>query len=234
MSVAYRSIEIDGREVAYTITRKRIKRVNMRVKTSSSFAVSCPYYVPESEINEFIRSNIPFLVNAMQKAYEKEQEEMERAKIEDGSLVRFLGKELILEVIPSARNNIEYDDNCIFVFSIHSEDKEYVRRKLELWKKQTLKDLVYEFCIRTEKIMGIESPEKIQFGNFKSFWGECVPSKRTLKFSYRLIEKPADVIEYVVIHEYAHMRHLDHSPRFWAEVAKYDPDYKNHRRYLKS
>lgn len=234
MSVAYRAIEINGREVTYTITRKRIKRINMRVKSSSSFAVSCPYYVPEYEITGFIKSNIPFLVDGMQKAYEREQEEKKRAEAEDGSMVKLLGKDLILEVIPSARNNIEYDDNCIFVFSIHSEDKEYVRRKLDLWKKQTLKDLVYEFCIKTEKIMGIESPDKIQFGNYKSFWGECVPSKRTLKFSYRLIEKPIDVIEYVVIHEYAHFRHLDHSQRFWAEVAKYDPDYQIHRRYLKS
>ena len=233
MSVACRTIEIEGRQVSYTITRKRIKRVNMRVKSSSSFAVSCPYYVPESEINSFIRQNIPFLVNGMQKMREREQEEEKRVTVEDGSQVKLFGKDLILEVIPSARNNIEYDDNCIYVFSSHSEDPEYVRRTLELWKRALLKDLIFEFCMKTEKRMGLRSPDKIQFGNYKSFWGECFPTKATLKFSYRLIEKPFDVIEYVVIHEYSHFRHPDHSAAFWAEVDKYDPMYREHRKLLK-
>lgn len=234
MSVVHRTIEIEGRQVSYTITRKRIKRVNMRVKSSSSFAVSCPYYVPESEINAFIRDNIPFLISGMQKMYEREQEEEKRATVEDGSIVKLFGRELTLEVIPSARNNIEYDEYCIYVFSIHSEDPEYVRRKLELWKRALLKDLIFEFCMKTEKRMGIKSPDKIQFGNYKSFWGECFPTKGTLKFSYRLIEKPIDVIEYVVVHEYSHFRHPDHSAAFWAEVARFDPDYNVHRLALKS
>jgi len=234
MSVSYREIEIQGRKVSYSITRKRIKRINMRVKTSSSFAVSCPYYVPECEIDAFIRENIPFLIRSMKKMYEREQEDLLRTTAEDGSVVKLFGKELTLEVIPSARNNIEYDDNCLYVFSIHSEDAEYVRRKLELWKKNTLKDIIFELCMKTEKRMGIKSPDKIMFGNYKSFWGECFPTRGTLKFSYRLIEKPIDVIEYVVIHEYSHFRHPDHSAAFWAEVAKYDPEYNLKRRALKN
>ena len=233
MSVAARTIEIEGKQISYTITRKRIKRVNMRVKSSSSFAVSCPYYVPESEIDRFIRENIPFLIKGMQKMFEREEEEEKNTSAEDGSIIKFLGKELFLEVIPSARNNIEYDDNCIFVFSIHSDDPDYVRRKLELWKRSVLKDLVFELCMKTEKRMNVKSPDRIMFGNYKSFWGECFPSKGTLKFSYRLIEKPVDVIEYVVVHEYAHFAHPDHSKAFWDEVSLYDPDYKDHRKLLK-
>ena len=233
MSVSARTIEIEGRQVSYTITRKRIKRVNMRIKTSSSFAVSCPYYVPESEIDRFIQDNIPFLVKGMKKMHEREQEEEKNSSTEDGSLIRLFGKELFLEIIPSARNRIEYDDNCLFVFSIHSDDPEYIKRKLDLWKRQTLKDLVFELCMKTEKRMGMESPSGIMFGNYKSFWGECFPAKGTLKFSYRLIEKPLDVIEYVVVHEYAHFRHPDHSRAFWSEVSFYDPDYKEHRQALK-
>ena len=63
-------------------------------------------------------------------------------------------------------------------------------------------------------------------------WGVCVPAKRQITFSLRLAEKPRAAVEYVVLHEYAHFVRADHSPAFWAVVARYMPDYKARRRLL--
>lgn len=64
----------------------------------------------------------------------------------------------------------------------------------------------------------------------KTRWGVCVPAKRQITFSLRLAEKPRAAVEYVVLHEYAHFVRADHSPAFWAVVARYMPDYKARRR----
>lgn len=66
----------------------------------------------------------------------------------------------------------------------------------------------------------------------KPRWGVCVPAKRQITFSLRLAEKPRAAVEYVVLHEYAHFVRADHSPAFWAVVARYMPDYKARRRLL--
>ena len=66
----------------------------------------------------------------------------------------------------------------------------------------------------------------------KTSWGVCVPAKRQITFSLRLAEKPRAAVEYVVLHEYAHFVRADHSPAFWAVVARYMPDYKARRRLL--
>lgn len=66
----------------------------------------------------------------------------------------------------------------------------------------------------------------------KTRWGVCVPAKRQITFSLRLAEKPRAAVEYVVLHEYAHFVRADHSPAFWAVVARYTPDYKARRRLL--
>ena len=66
----------------------------------------------------------------------------------------------------------------------------------------------------------------------KTRWGVCVPAKRQITFSLRLAEKPRAAFEYVVLHEYAHFVRADHSPAFWAVVARYMPDYKARRRLL--
>ena len=66
----------------------------------------------------------------------------------------------------------------------------------------------------------------------KTRWGVCVPAKRQITFSLRLAEKPRAAVEYEVLHEYAHFVRADHSPAFWAVVARYMPDYKARRRLL--
>lgn len=66
----------------------------------------------------------------------------------------------------------------------------------------------------------------------KTRWGVCVPAKRQITFSLRLAEKLRAAVEYVVLHEYAHFVRADHSPAFWAVVARYMPDYKARRRLL--
>lgn len=66
----------------------------------------------------------------------------------------------------------------------------------------------------------------------KTRWGSC-STKGNLNFNCLLLLAPSEVLEYVVIHELCHRKEMNHSPRFWAEVAHICPDYKTHRRWLK-
>jgi predicted metal-dependent hydrolase len=66
----------------------------------------------------------------------------------------------------------------------------------------------------------------------RSRWGSC-SSHGGLNFSWRLILAPPEILDYVVIHELAHRRELNHSPRFWAIVAAHCPAYRQHQRWLR-
>ena len=68
----------------------------------------------------------------------------------------------------------------------------------------------------------------------KTRWGVCAPAKRQITLNLRLAEKPHAAVEYVVVHEYAHFVHPDHSPAFWAVVAGILPDYTERRALLKA
>lgn len=63
-------------------------------------------------------------------------------------------------------------------------------------------------------------------------WGSC-SSSGTLSFNWRLMLAPPRVLDYVVVHELCHLKHMDHSRDFWNAVAKIMPDYKEHRTWLK-
>lgn len=72
----------------------------------------------------------------------------------------------------------------------------------------------------------------IRLKNNKSNWGSC-SSNRNLNFSTRLLFAPDEVIDYVVVHELAHLKEMNHSPRFWHIVARVMPNYKKAERWLK-
>ncbi len=72
----------------------------------------------------------------------------------------------------------------------------------------------------------------IKITSAKTRWGSCT-SKRNLNFSYRLILCPQKAIDYVICHELAHLKEMNHSKNFWSEVERLMPDYKEHNKWLK-
>ncbi|MCH2189035.1 M48 family metallopeptidase, partial [Candidatus Gracilibacteria bacterium] len=72
----------------------------------------------------------------------------------------------------------------------------------------------------------------IRITSAKTRWGSC-SSKKNLNFSYRLMMTPEFVQDYVVVHELAHLLHMNHSKKFWSQVESMYPDYKQAEKWLK-
>jgi predicted metal-dependent hydrolase len=80
----------------------------------------------------------------------------------------------------------------------------------------------------------MEQPfRRLQIRAQRTLWGSCSPRTGTLSFNARLIMAPPAVLDYIVVHELAHFRWRGHGPRFWERVARFCPEHKTHRRWLR-
>lgn len=97
--------------------------------------------------------------------------------------------------------------------------------------RRQIRRLVEQRTAFYSELMGI-SYGRIFLRNQKTRWGSC-SSDGNLNFNCRLLYVPLELLDYVVVHELAHRRHMNHSPEFWQEVERYMPDYKERRARLK-
>lgn len=123
----------------------------------------------------------------------------------------------ILLMLERSRERRNYED------SLGDEGLEELRRRA----KAVIPERVEHFS----KIMAVR-PARVRINAAKTRFGSC-SSSGNLNFSCRVMAYSANAVDYVVIHELAHLLHMDHSPAFWRTVAKYMPDYKAARDELR-
>ena len=106
----------------------------------------------------------------------------------------------------------------------------YLPEVTEESDRERIQTFIEEKVSYYASVMGV-SYGRITMRNQKTRWGSC-SSKGNLNFNYRLAYLPQELLDYVVVHELAHRRHMDHSKTFWQEVETYYPNYKECRRTL--
>ena len=103
--------------------------------------------------------------------------------------------------------------------------------RLKKWLKENAKRILSSVTEQTANRMGARY-KSVTITSAKTRWGSC-SAENAIRYSFRLLYAPKEVIEYVSEHELAHIKHKNHSPLFWAEVAKYCPNWREYRLWLK-
>ena len=152
-----------------------------------------------------------------------------------GECFSLLGKNLRLKVLEGGKVGTKLEGNYLFTNVRASEigdvRKFRIKTYIEKWYIQEAYKRLEDKVIKYSEIIRV-SPREIKVKNYKSRWGSC-DKKGRLTFNCYLIKAPHSIVDYVVIHELCHMLQPNHSKFFWLEVAKYDPYYKNHKKWLK-
>jgi predicted metal-dependent hydrolase len=153
------------------------------------------------------------------------------APLGSGACLPYLGNEypLVLES-GTSRSRIALRDGRLIVAGPVAAPQS-LPSALECWYREQARAILSERVGVFEPVMGARHA-RIAIRDQKTRWGSC-SSQGNLSFNWRLVMAPLPVIDYVVVHELAHLSELSHSQRFWDIVARYCPDHREHRRWLR-
>lgn len=217
------SLDISGETIPVKVTRSRqAKRLILRVdKTSGAVKLTVPAYASNKSAEKFLASNVGWLQSELA-ALEPLQ------IIEDSSILPFLGEELRVQFTGQSPRTVQVGDDIIEV----GGPVDLAPIRLEKWLKAEARKVLTERVEFHADTLGTAF-KRISIGDMKSRWGSC-SSSGTLRFSWRLVMAPFEVMDYVAAHEVAHLLEMNHSDAFWAHVGRCIPDYKLRRRWLKT
>ena len=231
-----RKITLNGRVVEYDFQRKSVKKINLSIKPLKGVRVSAPKNVTVKYIEKFMCDNSDFIINALDK-FEKYADNLPKPKqYIDGEYIYYLGKpkKLVLNY-GSINKAIVCGENIILTVkdTANFELKEKTINKLLL---DECKNIVNSACKKLyPKIQryGIAFPE-IKYRKMVSCWGNCRSKKGIVTFNIHLVQTPIECIEFVVMHEFTHFFHSNHSQDFYRQLTAFMPDWKIYDQKLKS
>ena len=229
-----REVTFKDQTIAFNLSIKKVKNLNLRVLKDSSICVSASSGVPLSVIDNFVVKHFDFIKRAQTKLKAIGAKQEVNHRYENGEIFYFLGKALTLQVIKDTSCDVEIVENNL-VLRISDPDNLVIKQRIieNFWMVKCRKVFSYLLDKNYPVFKDIvkERPQ-LRIKNMKSRWGSCLIRKKIVTLNSRLISKDMALIEYVLLHELCHFLVPNHSPSFYSHLAKYVPDHKEKRKIL--
>lgn len=235
VKIQQRQVACDGGVITYLLTRKPVKNVNLRIKPDGRVLVSANNCVPVQLIDEFVQQKQAFILSALARFEEKRNQEADTpVRYESGECFWILGRQLMLEVEESMHEGVAVEGDSIILRVRDREDFRHKELLMGKWMKAYQTTIFEGLVAKTyEQFRKYHVPyPKLRIRTMKSRWGSCHPGKGIITLNSRLIAASEECIAYVVVHEFAHFIHPDHSRQFWDFVTMMMPDWRERRAEL--
>jgi predicted metal-dependent hydrolase len=214
-------VNITDVSLSYTITRSKRKTLAIQIKPSGEIVVRAPHRLPSYRIVEFVKEKSQWIHKTRAKIAHKQQAELSQEELfEEGKILLF-GDETVINQL-SGKTLKQLEEHYLIRF---------LEDRIPYWQgRMKLTDVAYT----------------LKFRYYKSRWANCryketrkllqkrqLPRQVVLSFNTKLVRYHPEVIDYIIVHELAHIYEPNHSSQFWDIVDKYIPDYKKLKKQLK-
>jgi len=209
----------------YSVIKSNRKSISIIIERDKSVVVRAPQSLSDERIKEEVRKRKVLIESKI----ESEQKTINYTAKEfvDGEQFLYLGKYYSLQINHSEERTINLKNS----FIVEACNSEVVKNLLFEWYQQQAKEVLIPRIKSFAEHLGVKR-KHINITAAKYTWGSCTAAG-TLNYNWRLVKAPPEVIDYIVVHELAHLREHNHSPEFWNIVAVQLPQYEDAKQWLK-
>ena len=229
------NIRFGDTTIDYQVRRsKRRKKTVQIILSGGGVRVLAPMTTPDSELQAIVRKRAPWIL----KHVSQSMLEAEPKQFVNGETLPYLGRNVRIHVetanvlVPSVRF-----DHWLFRVavpeSLSGEDRyQSIRRAAVRWYWERAAERLPETVERWWPRLGRGEMSRVLTRDQRRRWGSCAPDG-TLRFNWRAVMLKPALIEYLVVHELAHLTHRNHSKDFWSLVSKVMPDAQQRQKSLR-
>ncbi|MBL0143642.1 MAG: M48 family metallopeptidase [Betaproteobacteria bacterium] len=223
-----RTLALAGEPLDYTLVRRRGRRgVGLKVD-ASGLTVSAPLTIPLARVERFVLESESWVRD---KLAVWRQRQVPAPSWDDGASLPFLGEALTLRLLAGRRAGAQIAGAELRV-TVPGAEAEIVKRAVVAWYRRTALAHLAHRAFFFSRLAGL-APPRVMLSSANSRWGSC-NSRREVRLAWRLVKARPALVDYVVCHELAHLRHMNHSRDFWAEVERLCPEYRQLREELEA
>lgn len=216
-------------EVKFKVLRSRRRTISISVNRNE-ITVKAPHHASDDVIRGFVRENSEWIEKRLSEALEASR------RIGDQELftknLPYLGQIYPIYFSDTfSRERILFEGNR-FTAHVRSRSQKNLERLHAAWLRRRARQIFADRVAAFSHVIGA-SPSRITIRNQRTRWGSATASTGTLSFNYNILKAPADIVDYIVVHELSHLVEPNHSRSFWKIVESVIPDYKEKVRWLK-
>jgi len=197
-------------ELVYTIKRSpKRKQLTITVERDRSVVVHAPESTSEEKIRAIVESRRQWIYEKTKHAQKYALPHPPGKELVNGESALYLGRQYQIEVVQNDLGEVRFEQR-FFIPARFAGDRKQVLRE---WYVARAKEKILPRAKKIAKDLGVEfNNAKIVDNRFR--WGSCT-TKDNINFNWRLIKAPMYVVDYVIVHELAHLLEANHTPRFW-------------------
>lgn len=233
--ISSRKILLQEQLIVYELQRSKRRTIGLLI-TENGLRITAPRWVTLTQIEEAIVEKQNWI---LAKLSEKRQQIAQKKALaitwEDGTLIPFLGRHvrLHLHVLDKPKASLRLDDDDGLHVETHSSTSAIqIKARVLNWLQLEAINLFTLRLNHYANMLGVRY-HSLALSSANTRWGSCT-SQGKIRLNWRLIHFSLDLIDYVVAHELAHLKEMNHSPRFWAHVASIYPDYDTAMKKIKA
>ena len=218
--------------IKYQLIQSNRKTIVISISADGNITVKAPRHLGAEEIAELVQLKSRWIEKKLTEQKRMNQNWTPKKYI-DGETFLYLGKShTLLRIIDHKYKKpvVKLEGDFLIVMAGDS-DQSQLKQSVELWYRTQAKKVIPERVKEYSQYIE-ETFETIRIKDQKKRWGSC-SSKGNLNFNWRLIMAPVQILDYVVVHELCHLKHMDHSKAFWNHVADILPNHQECRKWLK-
>jgi predicted metal-dependent hydrolase len=217
----------NGETISYLLERRSRRTVGLKI-TADGLVVHAPKRIFEFQLHQILQEKSNWILNKLQA---REANQIEKVNWVDGEHLLYLGQDIQLKLTSDVKKSIRFENTALVIHAPEGNINAVCSRMVLMWyKKQAFLDFSRRLEILSAKL-GVPTPP-LTLSNAQSRWGSC-NSRGEVRLSWRLLQAPPNIINYVICHELAHLKQMNHSPKFYAVLESLFPNYKVAEKELK-